>query len=557
MALATTGDGGGVLWPLHEDGSSAGRPRAVPDLAAAVTLAERDRPRWLWNATNRIYPWLLAAGVRVERCHDLTLTGALLAGYRGQWGQPVSAAAQWDRLAGRPPREDPPPPRPPGDDTQEALFGETAPGDPVGVEALAAVYLDQLASFRTAAEQPAGAGLRLLAAAESAGALAAAEMGHTGLPWNRDAHDRLLTELLGPRPSVGAAPVRLAELTRRIQAAFGGQPVNPDSPAQVLAAFTRAGITIASTRSHLLRAVDHPAVAPLLEQKELARLYTAHGWAWLDTWVRAGRFHPEYVVAGVVSGRWASRGGGALQIPRPLRRAVQADPGWRLVVADAAQLEPRVLAALSGDRGLVAAAAGGDLYTGLATEAFGGDRPRAKIALLAAMYGQTGGEAGQLLGVLRQRFPTAVRYVEAAAEAGETGQVVRSRLGRTCPPPGAGWDDGLEGADPDSPARQAAIRSARSRSRFTRNFVIQASASDWALVLLAAVRRRLQEVGGGAELVFFQHDEVMVHCPADEADAVVALLRSAAAEAQQLVFGPGQVRLDLAVNVVERYSDAK
>ena len=96
---------------------------------------------------------------------------------------------------------------------------------------------------------------------------------------------------------------------------------------------------------------------------------------------------------GVVSGRWATRGGGALQIPKVVRRAVVADPGWRFVVADAGQLEPRVLAAVSGDDRLATAGAAGDLYAALAADAFDGDRARAKVALLGAMYGQTGGAA--------------------------------------------------------------------------------------------------------------------------------------------------------------------
>src|SRR6202043_3327331 len=108
------------------------------------------------------------------------------------------------------------------------------------------------------------------------------------------------------------------------------------------------------------------------------------------------------------------------------------DPGWVLVVADAAQLEPRVLAALAGDRAFTEAAAGGDLYEGLAS-GFGGDRRKAKIALLSAMYGGAGGEAGQLLAVLRRRFPAASGYVEAAARAGEGGHVVRAVLGRAWP----------------------------------------------------------------------------------------------------------------------------
>ena len=266
--------------------------------------------------------------------------------------------------------------------------------------------------------------------------------------------------------------------------------MNPDSPAQVLRALAADGVRVPSTRAAVLREVDHPAAALLLEYKELARLYAAYGWSWLDDWVAGGRFHPEYVVGGVVSGRWATRGGGALQIPRVLRRAVVADPGWALVAADAAQLEPRVLAALAGDQALAAAAGTGDLYLALA-DAFGGDRAKAKIALLSAMYGGAAGEARQLLAVLRHRFPLAARYVEAAARAGEEGKVVRSRLGRTCPPPSQAWR-GLT-AEPDDPdsAEPTAGRSVRARGRFTRNFVVQASAADWAVVFLAELRRRL------------------------------------------------------------------
>ena len=306
--------------------------------------------------------------------------------------------------------------------------------------------------------------------------------------------------------------------------------------------------------------MDHPAVPFLLAYKELARLHAAHGWAWLDAWVRDGRFHPEWVPGGVVSGRWATRGGGALQIPVPVRRAVVADEGWTLVVADAGQLEPRVLAAISGDRGMVRAAAGGDLYAALAAEAFDGQRARAKVALLAAMYGQTSGEAGQLLGVLRRRFPDAVGLVEAAARSGERGGVVRSRLGRTCPPPSAAWRElaaraGTAGADPAEQAR--ARRAVRDRGRFTRNSVVQASAADWALVLLAALRSRLAAMPPGPQLVFFQHDEVLVHCPRAAAAGVAVAVTEAAEEAGRLVFGATPVRFPVDVAVVGCYADAK
>jgi DNA polymerase family A len=374
-------------------------------------------------------------------------------------------------------------------------------------------------------------------------------------------------------------PPRLAELAGQISAAFGaGRPVNPDSPAQLIRALAADGVRVPSTRLSVLREIDHPAIPLLLEYKELSRLHAAFGWAWLDTWVSDGRFRPEYVVGGVVSGRWASRGGGALQIPKVLRRAVVADPGWVLVVADAAQLEPRVLAALAGDRAFATAAAAGDLYTALA-EVFGGDRAKAKIALLSAMYGGAGGEAGQLLGVLRRRFPVASGYVEAAARAGQEGRVVRSVLGRTCPPPSAGWRAITEeSGDPESERDPAAGRAARARGRFTRNFVVQASAADWALVLLAGLRARLARIplpngsssvltavgpapsaagAWGPHLVFFQHDEVIVHCPAALAEPVVAAVSEAGDEAGRLVFGATRVAFPMTTAVVSCYADAK
>src|SRR5260370_25410584 len=101
------------------------------------------------------------------------------------------------------------------------------------------------------------------------------------------------------------------------------------------------------------------------------------------------------------------------------------------------------------------------------------------------MYGGAGGEAGQLLAVLRRRFPAASGYVEAAARAGEEGRVVRSVLGRTCPPPSANWRALHEGAaDPHAERDPGAGRASRARGRGPRDFVAPASAPRVAPVLL-------------------------------------------------------------------------
>ncbi|TDD68160.1 bifunctional 3'-5' exonuclease/DNA polymerase [Actinomadura rubrisoli] len=583
IAVAAGPGDGGELRPLAEDGAPAGPARAVPDLVAEIAERERaDAPRWVWPSTARLYPRLLRAGVRVARCHDLELVESLLLGHAGRYGEPRSVRAAWARSRGEPVPSDPPPV--PEASPQASLFDD----DPAGREARPPDDLGQIVAVH-AAQQRAAAGLdgfALLAAAESAGSLVAAEMSHDGLPWSAEEHDALLTGLLGPRPTGGLRPRRLQELADSISAAFGRRThVNPDSPAQILKAFAAAGLPIPSTRAHVLKRLDHPAVPLLLEYKELARLHAAHGWAWLDAWVSDGRFRPEYVVGGVVSGRWATNGGGALQIPRVLRKAVVADPGWCLVVADAAQLEPRVLAALAGDRAFSDAAAHGDLYAALSdafrtTSARAGGSPegadglsprdKAKLALLSAMYGGGTTEAVQLLGVLKSRFPDALEYVEAAARAGERGLLVRSRLGRTCPPPSAGWRE-LTSAGDDEPGdgtgpasapdgiasgRGNAAQALRSRGRFTRNFVVQATAADWALALLGSLRRRLTALGP-PHLVFFQHDEVIVHAPAALAGEVTEAVRAAAEEARRLLFGDTPVVFPMEIAVVDRYSDAK
>src|SRR5688500_12079447 len=129
-----------------------------------------------------------------------------------------------------------------------------------------------------------------------------------------------------------------------------------------------------------------------------------------------------------------------------------------------------------------------------------------------------------------------MQFVEDAARAGEEGRLVRSRLGRTCPP-----------ARPGDEQPSAA----RARGRFTRNFVVQATAAEWALVLLAELRWHLRAAGSPAELVFFQHDEVLLHTPAEFAEDTAAAVADAAALAGRRLFGDTPVRFPMQVRVVE------
>lgn len=543
---------GWLLQELAEDGTSRSAPVAVGSIGE-LRRWECGGVRWLWDSTEPVYQPLLAGGLRVQRCHDITLTERILLGREGRYGAPSSAAAVHARRHGLPVAADPISAA--AGERPLSLFdpvAQAAPTPAQALEHLREAFVDQLDRAGT------DNALRLLIAAESAAALAAVEMGFTGLPLRGEVLDGILTEQLGHRPAPGMRPARLTALAAEIAVAFGSA-VNPDSAVELRDAFRRAGFDIDSTRSFVIGQLDHPAVAPVLAYKELSRLFTANGWNWLAEWVRGDRFHAGYLPGGVVSGRWAARGGGALQLPRLVRRAVIAEPGHALVVADAAQLEPRVLAAISGDPVLQAVAQRKDLYTALADDGFGGDRAHAKVAMLGAMYGATSGEAGRLLATLRQRYPVAMAYVADAARRGEVGAVVSSVLGRTSPGPSRQWWDELQaGSLPDATSAQErrARQIARDRGRFTRNFVVQASAADWAGVWLSGVRRDLCRVPG-AELVFFQHDELIVHTPTGSAQQVDAIVVAAAESARALVFPGATVTTPVTPVTVDCYADAK
>ena len=312
VLLLRRGDGAVEARELDDDGASV-EVVSLPagGLAGHVRDREAASPvRWVWDDTTRWYPALLEAGVRVERCADLRLSHAILrkSPFVDQALLTGDDTPGWDRLQ-------------PVTASDAALFPLDDPAD----------LLDPAAEAerqRAAVAASAEAGrLALLLAAESSGALVAAEMTHAGFPWRVDVHDRLLSDLVGPRPAPGLRPPVLERLAGEIRAALRAPDLNPDSPAELLRTLQGAGLQVSDTRSWTLEQLDHPCIPALLEYKKLSRLLTNNGWNWLDTWVRDGRFRSWFLPGGVVTGRWASNGGGALSVPIQVRAAAIADDG--------------------------------------------------------------------------------------------------------------------------------------------------------------------------------------------------------------------------------------
>ena len=107
---------------------------------------------------------------------------------------------------------------------------------------------------------------------------------------------------------------------------------------------------------------------------------------------------------------------------------------------------------------------------------------------------------------------------------------------------------------------------------------MQGTAAEWALCWLAGVRNRLIDLGGRPDsptaagvpaatasgpafervphLVYFLHDEIIVHAPRETAEAVAAAVAETAADAGRLLFGDFPVDFPLDLAIVESYASA-
>jgi len=305
----------------------------------------------------------------------------------------------------------------------------------------------------------------------------------------------------------------------------------------------RLGIDVPDTRAWRLEALRtlHPAIDALLQWRKAERVATTFGHTWLATHVGTdGRLRGEWSGSDGAAGRMTA-GAGLHNLPGELRPIVRSEPGHVFVRADLGQIEPRVLAAVSGDPVLRLATQADDLYAPVA-ERLNVERSVAKVAVLAAMYGQTSGTAGQALRGMEAAYPTAIAYLNDAARAGEQGRVIRTYGGRLI----------RMGDLPDEGDHRAM---AAARGRYARNAMVQGAAAELFKVWAVTVRARAAHLD--ARIVLCLHDELLVHVPEQHAAEVVRLLDECLGEAAYRWHPTSRVRFVTDTSIVTRWSDAK
>jgi DNA polymerase I len=500
---------------------------SVADVGAAD---DKIRPRWaVWSQQDARE--LVAGGVRLATCWDVAAVHRLLfGGWRAEPGY------VWACLHGQEPGEIP------AVTSEPDLFSaasDAPDAPPLGAAAALAAAQLQLARL-----EGQGDGGRVgTARAESTAELLCAELSADGLPVDRPAVEGLLTELIGPRPRghADAAGIRAARDARVLRHAPDGAPADLRSPAQVKSLLAWAGIDVPDTRAWRLEEFRDrsPLVAALLEWRKAERIATTYGYAWLDECLGPdGRLRGAWTASDGAAGRMTASSG-LHNMPAVLRQAVLAEDGHLFVRADLGQIEPRVLAAVSGDAALAGATAADDMYLPVAAE-LGVDRPTAKVAMIAAMYGQTTGHGGVAGRRMRSAYPVAMGYLDAADRSARAGRSLRTYGGRLIQ---------MSGGPADPPASQAA------RGRYGRNAVVQGAAAELFKMWAVTVRARTAPLA--ARIVLCLHDELLVHVPAERAEQAAELLGACLTEATRRWAPGARVRFIADITVARSWADAK
>lgn len=267
-----------------------------------------------------------------------------------------------------------------------------------------------------------------------------------------------------------------------------------------------------------------------------------------------GKIHGDFIQCGADTGRFSSRNPNLQNVPAPftehgraIRNLFIAPPGHKLIVADYSQIEPRIIASMSGDPIMIKNyLTDSDIYTTVG-ETVGVDRKAGKVLVLSIAYGvgpdkianQIGctiTRARQLLDDFSSSFPKVIKYkqIVVAATKKQRPPYVETILGRRRYLPE------IFSTDPS-------IKAGAERQAF--NTRIQGSAAD---IIKVAMVRAHAALPKESHLLMTVHDELVSVCPDRLVEESVNAIKVAMEDIKVL-----QVPLVADIKVVQKWGEAK
>lgn len=290
-----------------------------------------------------------------------------------------------------------------------------------------------------------------------------------------------------------------------------------------------------STAEPVLQELAHEHALPrlILEHRSLSKLKSTY----TDTLPelihhRTGRIHTSYHQAVTATGRLSSSEPNLQNIPirseqgRRIRQAFVAPEGYKLVAADYSQIELRIMAHLSGDKGLLKAFENGeDIHKATAAEVFGvaldqvtGDQRRsAKAINFGLIYGMSAFGLARQLDVGRnqaqeyidryfERYPGVLRYMDNIRKQAHDDGYVETLFGRRL-------------YLPEINARNKQMQQAAERTAI--NAPMQGTAADIIKRAMIDVERWLLENhADDARMIMQVHDELILEVRESAVDTI-------------------------------------
>ena len=327
--------------------------------------------------------------------------------------------------------------------------------------------------------------------------------------------------------------------------ALAGEPFNIQSPKQLgnvlferlmlpAGKKTKTGWSTNAAVLDKLRG-KHPIVEQILDYRTLTKLKSTYADGLLKEISADGRIHTNFQMTVTATGRLSSTEPNLQNIPvrrelgAQIRRMFVASPGKVLVDADYSQIELRLLAHIANDETMIAAfRSGEDIHAVTASQVFGVplaevtplQRSHAKAVNFGIVYGISAFSLAQDIGVFQNE---AKAYMDSyfAKYHG-----VRTYMTHVVEQAKAdGYVTTLFGRRRDLPELKSSNFNLRSfGERVALNMPIQGTAADIIKAAMVRVDARMRAEKLQARLLLQVHDELIVECPAEEAETVKAIL---------------------------------